>query len=146
MDEQRLVELLRQVVAEELGKIFGARTSNAERQRRFRERKKAEKLLSVTNNVTRNESNVTIRKKRTAKLPEVSEESVAITIPTIGDVEYPISVDVAAEWERLYPAVDVPQTLREIRAWNLANRDKRKTIGGVMKHCNAWLAKEQNRG
>lgn len=50
------------------------------------------------------------------------------------------------EWTGLFPAVDVPQKLREVRAWNLANPARRKTRTGVQRHITAWLAKEQDRG
>jgi hypothetical protein len=123
---------------------LGYRAGNAERQRRYRERAKDRKEVSnVTHNVTHN---VTDKKRRVAEVPVVAAVEIAITIPIVGGEEYPISSKLAGEWERLYPAVDVPQTLREIRAWNLANAGKRKTAGGVVRHVNAWLAREQNRG
>lgn len=67
-------------------------------------------------------------------------------IPLNDGSEFGISATQAAEFGKLYPAVDVPQTLNEIRAWNLANPQHRKTRTGVLRHVNRWLAKEQNRG
>ena len=66
-------------------------------------------------------------------------------IPVVGGVEFEVHADEVAEWERLFPAVDVPQTLREIRAWNLANPIRQKTPKGVIRHITQWLAKEQNK-
>jgi hypothetical protein len=66
-------------------------------------------------------------------------------IPIVGDQECEIHQSSVQEWERLFPAVDVPQTLKEIRAWNLANPKNRKTSTGVMRHITQWLAKEQNK-
>lgn len=67
-------------------------------------------------------------------------------IPINDGTEFGVSPDLAAELSKLYPAVDVPQTLNEIRAWNLANPQRRKTKRGVLQHINSWLSKEQNRG
>ena len=69
-----------------------------------------------------------------------------IYIPLVGDSEWGVSKAFAAELAGLYPAVDIPQTLREIRGWNLANPTKRKTAKGVARHINQWCSKEQNRG
>lgn len=66
-------------------------------------------------------------------------------IPLNDGTEYAVTAKLAAEFELLYPAVDVPQTLREIRGWNIANPKQRKTRIGVLKHINFWLSKEQNR-
>lgn len=72
-------------------------------------------------------------------------ETPVIQIPCVGG-EVPIYADLVAELQTLYPAVDIEQTLREIRGWNLTNPKKRKTAGGVLKHVNAWMMREQNRG
>jgi hypothetical protein len=74
------------------------------------------------------------------------ESPTVIAIPLVGDAEFPVSQSMVAEFEGLYPAVDVPQTLREIRGWNLANPQRRKTVKGALKHVNSWLAREQNKG
>ncbi len=92
--------------------------------------------------------------------PSPKSEALALTPPGIrADAQLPvieiplndktgfgINAAMVKEFEGLYPAVDVMQTLREIRGWNRANPDKRKTRSGVMRHVNQWLAKEQNRG
>jgi hypothetical protein len=77
--------------------------------------------------------------------PSVNGNSVAY-IPLNDGTDFGISAEQFAEFEKLYPAVDVPQTLNEIRGWNLANPAKRKTRSGVLRHVASWLAKEQNRG
>jgi uncharacterized protein YdaU (DUF1376 family) len=70
---------------------------------------------------------------------------IVIAIPLVGDAEYPVHQALADELERNYPAVDVLQTLREIRAWNLTNPKRRKTREGLLRHVNEWFKKEQNR-
>lgn len=60
--------------------------------------------------------------------------------------EFIVTPEFACELQELYPALDVYQELKNIRAWNLTNPTRRKTLSGIPKHINAWLAKEQNRG
>jgi hypothetical protein len=68
----------------------------------------------------------------------------AITIPLNNNCEFEIFSDQIEQWTKLYPAVDVAQELRNIRGWNLANPNRRKTKSGILKHINSWLAKAQN--
>lgn len=69
-----------------------------------------------------------------------------VLIPLNSGPAFPVTKSMAAEFTKLYPAVDVPQTLNEIRAWSIANPTKRKTKTGAMRFINRWLAKEQNNG
>ncbi len=46
-------------------------------------------------------------------------------------------------WKKTYPNIDVLQELRQIQAWNEANPSARKTRSQILRHINAWLAKEQ---
>lgn len=66
-------------------------------------------------------------------------------IPIIGGEEWPATQTFAAELTRLYPAVDVPQTLREIRGWCIANPQRLKTPRGVRKFVVGWIAREQDK-
>jgi len=76
---------------------------------------------------------------------------IVLSVPLIhksgnGDPEeYSITEDQALEWETLFPALDVRQTLREIRAWNLANPKNRKTRAGIVRHITGWLSSNQNK-
>ncbi len=78
--------------------------------------------------------------------PEKPSSPVFIAIPLNSGEEYPITESDVTEFRDLYPAVDVPQALRNIRGWALANPTKRKTRGGVRRFVNAWLAKDQDKG
>ena len=60
--------------------------------------------------------------------------------------EFEVRESYAAELKRLYPIVDVPQTLREIRGWCLANPKKLKTASGIRRCIDTWMRKEQNNG
>lgn len=77
---------------------------------------------------------------------EPAMQASAISMPLNDGSEYPVFDNAIKEWEKLYPAVDVPQELRNMRAWLLSNRTKRKTKSGIERFINGWLAKEQNRG
>jgi hypothetical protein len=80
-------------------------------------------------------------------LPAQGENpAIFIAMPLIGGTEHPVSQAEVDQWAELYPAVDVPQVLREIKGWSLANPKKRKTKTGVNRFINAWLAREQNKG
>jgi hypothetical protein len=68
----------------------------------------------------------------------------AIGIPMNDGSDFPITPDQVTEFSTLYPAVDVMQALRSMRAWSVANPTKRKTKTGVLRFVNAWLAKEQD--
>lgn len=50
------------------------------------------------------------------------------------------------EYEELFPAVDVRQELRNMRAWLVANPDRRKTARGVNQFITRWLIKAQDSG
>lgn len=69
-----------------------------------------------------------------------------ILVPLNDGTEHPVTDADVTEWQALYPAVDVPQELRKMRGWCLANPKRRKTRRGVGAFINAWLAKEQDRG
>lgn len=81
---------------------------------------------------------------RTKSALPLGNGDVIEKIPIIGQEEIEVRQSYAQELERLFPAVDVPQTLREIRAWNLSNPDRRKTSRGIARHITNWMQKVQN--
>jgi DNA-binding transcriptional regulator YdaS (Cro superfamily) len=72
------------------------------------------------------------------------QTTTALSLPLIDHSEFLIDSNMVAEWQQLYPAIDVLQELRKIRGWNLANPDHRKTRRGILKHINRWLADEND--
>lgn len=68
-----------------------------------------------------------------------------IEIPVVGNLSFPVSQKMLLEFSVAYPAVDILQELRAMRAWSLSNPTLRKTIKGVPRFVNSWLAKTQNR-
>lgn len=76
--------------------------------------------------------------------PPPDEEPV-ITLPLSNKTEHPVYKKTVDEMSNLYPAVDVPQQFRNMRAWLIANPKQRKTKAGIMRFVNYWLSKEQDR-
>jgi len=102
-----------------------------------------------TNKNDKNEENVK-NEKNTTTCPEPlqaqDQSPVFIQIPLIKkDGEYGVTENQVNDWGELFPGVDVPQTLREIKAWSLANPTRRKTTKGIMSHIIKWLSREQNK-
>lgn len=71
---------------------------------------------------------------------------VAVSIPLVSGEEFPLTEADTLEWASAFPAVDVPQCLRSIRQWCLANPQRRKTAKGVRRFVVSWLTREQDSG
>ena len=65
-------------------------------------------------------------------------------IPLNDGSEWWIPLTTVQDWKHAYPAVDVEQELREMRAWANANPAKRKTSRGVASFAVRWLSKAQD--
>lgn len=70
----------------------------------------------------------------------------AAMIPLVDGTEAAFTQAQVDDWGRAYPAVDVAQQLRQMRAWCIANPTRRKTARGVEAFIVGWLTKEQNSG
>lgn len=70
----------------------------------------------------------------------------AAIIPLVDGTEAAFTQAQVDDWGRAYPAVDVAQQLRQMRAWCIANPTRRKTARGVEAFIVGWLTKEQNSG
>ena len=79
--------------------------------------------------------------------PTEKEENdpIFIKISLISGEDYPIRESVVKMWEESYPAVDVRGQLREMKSWCFSNPKERKTARGIMRFCNNWLSREQDR-
>lgn len=51
-----------------------------------------------------------------------------------------------SELRELYPAVDVPQQIRNMIGWCQANPTRQKTASGIKRFIHSWLCKEQDKG
>jgi len=68
-----------------------------------------------------------------------------ITLPLKDGTEHPIFQTQVDEWVSLYQAVDVPQALRSMRGWLLANNTRRKTKSGIGRFIVRWLCRQQDK-
>jgi len=69
-----------------------------------------------------------------------------ILLPLNDGTEHPVSSAMVSEWSASFPAVDVPQALRTMRAWLVAKPARRKTARGVNAFVVGWLGREQDSG
>jgi hypothetical protein len=85
---------------------------------------------------------------QTNSISAESEQSSAAApgIPLNDGSEFFAKKEDVEEWQQTYPAVDVAQELREMRAWCQANPKLRKTKNGVRRFIVAWLARQQDKG
>jgi hypothetical protein len=76
--------------------------------------------------------------------PDGSEPLSSFSVPLNDGSEWAVTARTLAEWVQSFPAVDVEQELREMRAWSNANKAKRKTRRGIEAFAVRWLAKAQD--
>lgn len=70
----------------------------------------------------------------------------AISLTLNDKSEFWIYGDQVEQWTELFPAVDVMQELRKMKAWLDSNPSRRKTKRGVLRFVTGWLSKEQDKG
>ena len=83
---------------------------------------------------------------REGKRDDPAPQEPVITILLNDGSEYPVYRDYVDEMQALYPAADVLQELKKMKAWSINNPTKRKTKSGIKRFIGNWLAKEQDRG
>lgn len=80
-----------------------------------------------------------------AKHPAMADTGEIVErIPMIGGIEFEVRESFAKELERLYPNVDIPATLRQMRGWCIGNPQKLKTPRGIRRFITTWCDKDQN--
>lgn len=65
-------------------------------------------------------------------------------IPMLGGEEFEVRESFATELARLYPNVDIPATLKQMRGWCIGNPQKLKTPRGIRKFITGWCERDQN--
>lgn len=75
-----------------------------------------------------------------------SEEEIEIKLILNTGELYPISKEKADRWRELFPSVDVNQELKKMASWLENNPKNRKTKSGILRFCNGWLSRAQDRG
>lgn len=120
-----------------------AEDSNAKQKEANRSRSKANASLYDNDNVNVNDN---VLKESIYAPSSSSSTPPVIQIPLNDGSLYDVEEHQAQEWKELFPAVDVMQELRKMKAWCDANPSKRKTKRGVKAFIVKWLMKEQDKG
>lgn len=81
-------------------------------------------------------------KKAADKAPKTADE-IIIQLPLNDNTDYNVTQEEITEFSSLYPAVDVLQEYRGMKAWCMSNPHKRKTRNGIKKFINGWLSSAQ---
>ncbi len=77
-------------------------------------------------------------------LPAEPASPVAVSFLLNDGKDFEITEAQVREFADLYPAIDVLQQLRAVKAWTIANPKNRKTRSGAMRFVNSWLSRAQN--
>lgn len=86
---------------------------------------------------------VKVKEKENTSAPDDESPCAGSFILNDG-TEFEVTENDVITYQQLYPAVDVRQELRNIKAWCLSNPVKRKTRSGAKRFWNAWLSRAQN--
>lgn len=78
--------------------------------------------------------------------PKEPEEPAVITLILNDKSEYGVTQKMIDTYKECYPALDIMQELRSMKAWCISNPTNRKTRNGIGRFINNWLSKSQNRG
>ena len=70
-------------------------------------------------------------------------DEIVIELPLNDNTLYNVTQREISEFSALYPAVDVLQEYRGMKAWCMSNTQKRKTRNGIKKFINSWLSNAQ---
>ena len=120
-----------------------AEASNAKQKEAKRSRSKANASLYDNDNVNVNDN---VLKESIYAPSSSSSMPPVIQIPLNDGSLYDVEEHQAQEWKELFPAVDVMQELRKMKAWCDANPSRKKTRRGVKAFIVKWLSKEQDKG
>ncbi len=139
------------------------RSSGAERQARYRARKRNESderdvtSVTVTPVTPPKEKSPTPPKEITPIMVSEAEASstnspeagrpapaAVIGLPTVSEGDFPVSQAEVDGWAEAFPGVDVRQQLAAMRQWLIANPTRRKTKRGMRKFVVTWLDRRQN--
>ena len=82
-----------------------------------------------------------MRKKRER---DKDDSPIVERIPMLSGEEFEVRQSFSDELARLYPNVDIPATLRQMRGWCLGNPQKLKTPRGIRRFITGWCERDQN--
>ena len=77
--------------------------------------------------------------------PAADSGEIVQLVPIVGGTDFEVRESFVLELEKLYPAVDVRQTLNEIRGYFIGKPQKRKTPRGIRGCITSWMGREQDK-
>lgn len=83
--------------------------------------------------------------KNGARHAKVDDSPLVIALPLRDGSKYEVRGSLVTELEPLYPNVDIPRTLGEMKGWLITNPDRLKTRRGAMKFIGGWLQREEEK-
>lgn len=102
--------------------------------------------LEIEGEIEKGNGNFSCTEPQNGSALKVEEVIISTFLLTGKDnPEFQVTEKMVTEFTECYPAVDVEQELRNIKAWCISNPNKRKTKSGAMKFINTWLADKQNK-
>ena len=128
------------------GESAKKRALNAERQAKWRNAHvDASVTLEALPEKRREDIKETSAPKNCAASKSVDNSTILESLPLNDGTEFHVRQSLVAELSPLYPAVDVPATVREMKGWLVLNESRRKTKRGVKSFIGKWLQGEQEK-
>src|SRR5690606_34541339 len=82
-----------------------------------------------------------------SRVPPKVDEPAVLEFPCDGTPNaWRLTESQIAEWQELFPSLDVLAQCRLAYAWVLADSSRRKTARGMPKFLVGWFGRSQNRG
>lgn len=133
--------------------------SSTDRVRRHRERSPGHKNMGLKQDETLHNVSVKqpvtppdtdtdseqIQKQKRKELASSSNELPAVfELPILGGKIYGVPETLYRSYQSAYPAISVMDQFNKMHAWLLSNATDQKTLKGMPRFMNRWLAKAQN--
>lgn len=114
-------------------------------QNKNKSKRRVDKDLDIDKNLEKETDLEANNKTSCSEQSEPAHELADVEPVILNDgTEWRPDIDLYEEYKKLYPAVDIDEEFRKIRAWCLSNSKKRKTKSGVKRFVNSWLDRAQN--
>lgn len=114
-------------------------------QNKNKSKRRVDKDLDIDKNLEKETDLEANNKTSCSEQSEPAHELADVEPVILNDgSEWRPDIGLYEEYKKLYPAVDIDEEFRKIRAWCLSNSKKRKTKSGVKRFVNSWLDRAQN--
>lgn len=76
---------------------------------------------------------------------QIKTVSNILKMPLKNNKEFTVTANMIANWQNIFPTINVNNVLANIKEWNEVNPKRRKGEEGILRHINLWLAREQDK-